>query len=132
MNTVVGFGLTGFGVIAFWAAMIGTRLERPPRWMSDTMIMAFIAPMIIIFWVGGISLSVYEIVKGSLSRLQAADLIDFGAVLATLVLLGMLVARWSRRAPRRQMAEVISLQQPDLPDPVRPKPMSNTSLRKAA
>jgi len=127
----IGAALLAVGILLFWATLIGTRLAQPPRWTGDTMVMCFLAPLIIFLCVAGAGMLGYQIVTGALRSIGPTDYAGVGAVLATAVVLGALLAHWSRRALRAKSAEVIPLGQPEVPEPPRPVPQ-HSSRRKAA
>jgi len=123
--------LIASGMLLFWSTLIGTRLARPPRWTGDTMVMCFIAPAVIFLCVSGMGILVYLLVTGAWRSMGASDYTSAGAVLAAAAIAGLLLARWSRRAPRAVAAEVIPLQRPETPEPPRPAPQLSRP-RKAA
>jgi len=131
MNIAVALALLAGGVLLFWSTGIATRLARPPRWVGDTMVMCFIAPMIVFLWVIGVGILGYVILTGAWRSLQPADLIGIAAVLAICVVAGLGLVRWSRRAPRAAAADVIKMTRPESPEPPRPAPQLGAP-RKAA
>ena len=130
MNITTALALLVGGALLFWATMVGTRLARPPRWTSDTMVMCFITPAIVFLIVSSIGMLAYLIGSGVWRRIDVGDATGIAAVLGVAAVLGTLLARWSRRAPRAT-ATVIAFQQPQTPDPLRPAPQVSTP-RKAA
>jgi len=122
MNMTLALALLASGVLLFWCTLIATRLARPPRWTGDTMVMCCIAPAIIFFGVSGAGILAYLIVKGAWRNSGANDFIGLATVLAVAGVLGLLLARWSRRAPRAAVAEVIPMPRPETPEPPRPAP----------
>ena len=128
---MLSVAMLAIGILLFWSTLIGTRLAQPPRWTGDTMVMCFLAPLIIFLCVAGAGLLGYLIVTGALRSLGPTDYAGVSAVLATAVVLGALLAHWSRRAQRARSAEVIALAQPEAPQPPRPVPQ-HSSRRKAA
>jgi hypothetical protein len=131
MNMTLALALLAGAVLLFWSTLIGTRLVRPPRWTGDTMVMCFIAPAVIFLGVSGTGILAYLLVKGAWRQMGQSDLIGVGAVLATAAIAGLLLARWSRRAPRAVPADVIAMPRPDAPQPPRPAPQLG-KMRKAA
>lgn len=131
MNMTIGAASLAIGILLFWATLIGTRLAQPPRWTGDTMVMCFLAPLIIFLCVAGAGILGYLVLTGALRRMGPVDYVGVGAVLATAAVLGALLAHWSRRTPRANSAEVIPLEQPEAPEPPRPIPQ-HSSRRKAA
>lgn len=127
----ISVAMLAIGILLFWSTLIGTRLARPPRWTGDTMVMCFIAPLVIFLTVTGAAMLGYLIVNGALRSVGPTETIGVGAVLATAAVLGAVLARWSRRAPRAKSAEVIALARPEAPEPPRPVPQLG-SRRKAA
>ena len=131
MDIALGAALLGGGILLFWCTMIGTRLARPPRWTGDTMVACLIAPMILFTIAAGAGLIVYSVVHAGWRALTLEALVEFAVVLAICVALGLALARWSRRSPRKAAAEVVTLPLPENPQPPHPAPQLGTS-RKAA
>jgi len=131
MNIAVGAALLGGGILLFWCTMVATRLARPPRWTGDTMVACLIAPTILFTIAAGAGLMVYSVIHAGWRALAPEVLVEFAIVLAICVGLGLALARWSRRSPRRAAAEVVNLPLPENPQPPHPAPQLGTS-RKAA
>ena len=131
MDIALGAALLGGGILLFWCTMIGTRLARPPRWTGDTMVACLIAPLVLFTITAGAGLLVYTAINAGWHALTPAALVEFAIVLAVCVGLGLSLARWSRRSPRKAAAEVITLPLPETPQPPRPAPQLGTP-RKAA
>jgi len=131
VNITLGAAFLSGGILLFWCTMIGTRLVRPPRWTSDTMVMCVIAPACIFLVVAGGAMFFYTALHRGWSGMTLADLSGLGIVLGVAVALGFLLAGWSRRAPRAVAADVIPMTRPESPEPPRPAPQLGTP-RKAA
>lgn len=131
MNMTIALALLASGVLLFWCTMIGTRLAQPPRWTADTMVMCVIVPAILVFSAAGGGTFAYLLATGAWHGTATNDVVGIAVVLAVAVTLGALIARWSRRAPRRAVAEVIAMPQPETPQPPRPVPKVGR-VRKAA
>ncbi len=131
MNITLATALLAGGILLFWCTLIGTRLAAPPRWTGDTMVMCVIAPAIIFLGVTGTGTLVYLLAKGAWRGMGTDDLVGLTTVLAVASVLGVLLARWSRRAPRAVPADVIAIPRPDAPQPPRPAPRLG-KVRKAA
>jgi hypothetical protein len=131
MNMTVGAALLCGGILLFWCTMIATRLAQPPRWTGDTMLMCFIAPAIIFLVVTGGAMLGYLLLSGTWQKSGMSDLGGVAAVLVIAVVTALLLARWSRRAPRAVPADVIPITKPESPEPPRPAPQLGAP-RKAA
>jgi hypothetical protein len=131
VTLTIGFALLAGAILLFWCTVIGTRLAQPPRWTGDTMVICFIAPVVIMLGVAGAGVLVHLVVSGTWRSLGASDFVGVGAEFAAAFALGLGLRRWSRRAPRARSAEVIPLERPESPEPPRPAPMLGRP-RKAA
>jgi len=131
MTLTVGTALLTSGILLFWCARVGTRLAQPPRWTSDTMIMCFIAPAVLFLLASGAGIVIYASAQGGWRDMTSAGATELGGVLAAGIALGALVARWSRRAPRKAAAEVVAMPLPQTPEPPQPAPQLGAA-RKAA
>lgn len=131
MNVTLALALLASGVLLFWCTLIATRLASPPRWTGDTMVMCFIAPAIIFLGVAGGGMLAYLLIQGAWRGMGANDFIGVGTVLVLAAAITVLLLRWSRRAPRAAVAEVIPMPRPETPEPPRPAPQLGRP-RKAA
>ena len=131
MNITVALALLASGVLLFWSTAIATRLAQPPRWAGDTMVMCFIAPMIVFVWVIGGGILGYAILSGAWRSLRPVDLLGIAALLAICGVAGLGLARWWRRTAGTTAADVIPMPRPESPEPPRPAPQLGTP-RKAA
>jgi len=131
MNMTVAIALLAAGILLFWSTLTATRLARPPRWTSDTMVMCVIAPACIFLVVAGGAMFAYTAFHRGWSDMTLATVSELGLVLGVAVALGFLLAHWSRRAPRAVAADVIAMPRPESPQPPRPAP-SLGKTRKAA
>ena len=86
------------------------------------MIMCVIVPAVVFTVVAGGAMFVYAALHQAWGGMTLVDFSELALVLGIAVVLGFLLARWSRRAPRAEAAEVIAMPRPDLPEPTRPAP----------
>jgi TRAP-type C4-dicarboxylate transport system permease small subunit len=127
----VALALIAGAVLLFWCTVIGTRLAQPPRWTGDTIVMCFIAPLVIFLGASGTGILAYLAVTGAWRDMAPTDFIGVGAVLAAAAITGLLLARWSRRAPQAVTADVVPLQRPESPEPPNPLPTIGGQRRAA-